>query len=65
LGRSAVPKLLLYAQPGAILRTPMVEWCREHVAALTSVDIGPGLHFVQEDRPHEVGRALRKWYEGL
>jgi haloalkane dehalogenase len=43
----------------------MVEWCREHVAALTSVDIGPGLHFVQEDRPHEVGRALRKWYEGL
>ncbi len=65
LGRSAVPKLLLYAQPGAILRARMVEWCREHVAALTSVDIGPGRHFVQEDRPHEIGRALREWYEGL
>ena len=65
LGRSAVPKLLLYAQPGAILRAHMVEWCREHVAALTSVDIGPGRHFVQEDRPHEIGRALREWYEGL
>jgi len=33
--------------------------------ALTSVDIGPGLHFVQEDRPHEIGRAIRAWYEGL
>ncbi len=65
LRRSGVPKLLLYAQPGAILRADMVEWCREHVAALTSVDIGPGRHFIQEDRPHEIGGALREWYEGL
>ncbi|HJN44167.1 MAG: haloalkane dehalogenase [Acidobacteria bacterium] len=65
LGTSVVPKLLLYAEPGAILRAAMVEWCRTHVEALTCVDIGPGLHFVQEDRPHEIGRALREWYEGL
>ena len=65
LGRSRVPKLLLYAQPGAILRAPLVEWCRTHVAALETVDIGPGRHFVQEDRPHEIGRALRKWYDRI
>jgi haloalkane dehalogenase len=65
LGRSTMPKLLLFAQPGAILRANMVEWCQAHVAALESVDIGPGRHFVQEDRPHEIGRALRGWYERI
>ena len=29
------------------------------------VDIGPGLHFVQEDRPHEIGEAIRAWHLGL
>lgn len=65
LGRSAVPKLMLYAQPGALIRGRLVEWCRQHIRALKSIDIGPGLHFVQEDQPHAIGRALREWYEGL
>ena len=65
LTRSTVPKLLLYAQPGAILRADLVAWCTEHIEALTSVDIGPGLHFVQEDQPHAIGRALRDWYRHI
>lgn len=65
LQQSDVPKLLLYATPGAILRADMVAWCREHIQSLTSVDIGPGLHFVQEDQPHAIGRALRAWYANL
>ena len=65
LGRSDVPKLLMHADPGAILRADLVYWCEQHMRALTSVDIGPGLHFVQEDRPHEIGRAIRAWYEEL
>ena len=65
LGISSVPKLLLHAQPGAILRKDMVAWCEANVKNLTAVDIGPGLHFVQEDRPHEIGEAIRNWYDGL
>ena len=60
-----VPKLLLYARPGAILRKELVGWCRAHMQRLTTVDIGPGLHFVQEDRPHAIGAALGAWYRGL
>ena len=60
-----MPKLLLHAQPGAILRKDLVAWCREHVKNLTIVDVGPGLHFIQEDRPHEIGDAVRTWYRGL
>ena len=51
LAKSDVPKLLLYARPGAILRKELVAWCRERLPNLTAVDVGPGLHFVQEDRP--------------
>jgi haloalkane dehalogenase len=65
LQRSDVPKLLLYATPGAILRVDMVTWCREHIRSLTSVAIGSGLHFVQEDQPHAIGRALRAWHASL
>ncbi len=60
LKRSPLPKLLLYAQPGAIMRN-LVDWCRESIANLKTVDIGPGVHFVQEDRPHEIGEAIAAW----
>ena len=65
LGKADMPKLLLYAQPGAIMRGPLMEWCRKNVRNLKAVDIGPGAHFVQEDRPHEIGEAIAEWYEGL
>ena len=65
LGRSDLPKLLLHATPGALLRKDQVQWCEQHMKNLRSVDIGPGLHFVQEDRPDEIGTAIREWYEGL
>jgi hypothetical protein len=29
------------------------------------VDIGEGLHFVQEDNPHLIGEELAKWYQAL
>ena len=65
LGASDVPKLLLHATPGAILRQDQVRWCQDHVKNLESVNIGSGLHFVQEDRPDEIGRAIRGWYDRL
>ncbi|MCH8919577.1 MAG: haloalkane dehalogenase [Chloroflexi bacterium] len=64
-GKSDVPKLLLYAQPGALIRGPLVEWCRNNMRNLKTVDIGAGSHFVQEDRPHEIGEAIAEWYKGL
>ncbi|UCH36295.1 MAG: haloalkane dehalogenase [Armatimonadota bacterium] len=62
LRESDLPKLLLYATPGAILRAPLVDWCRRTLKNLATVDIGPGLHFVQEDRPHRIGAELAAWY---
>lgn len=62
LQNSALPKLLFFATPGALINAETVEWCRQHLKNLTVVDIGKGMHFVQEDQPHLIGEELGKWY---
>ena len=65
LQQSDLPKLLFYGAPGAILTEPVVEWCRQNLKNLQTVDIGPGLHFLQEDNPHQIGTELANWYSTL
>ena len=60
---SDIPKLLFYADPGAILPLPLVEWCRQNLKNLTAVSVGKGTHYLQEDHPHLIGRELAKWYQ--
>jgi len=63
LSGSAVPKLLINAEPGAILNGAQLEFCRtwpnQREAAVA------GIHFIQEDSPHEIGAAIRDWYTEL
>ena len=65
LQQSQLPKLLLYATPGALLTAPLVEWCRHSLTNLDAVDIGAGIHFVQEDNPHGIGEAIANWVQQL
>ncbi len=60
-----IPKLLFYAEPGALLAKPAVEWCEVNLKNLTSINLGKGLHYLQEDHPHAIGEALAEWYRGL
>ena len=48
-----------------ITQGPVVEWSKQAFKNLTTVDIGPGMHYVQEDNPHKIGTELAKWYRGL
>ena len=64
LTASDVPKLLLYARPGAVVGADEAAWC-ETLPNLTAVDVGEGLHFLPEDKPDEIGRALAGWLEAL
>ncbi len=63
LAASAVPKLFLDADPGSILVGRQREVARGW-PALTEVTV-PGSHFVPEDSPHEIGRALADWISTL
>ena len=65
LQQSSLPKLLFCATPGALVPAPLVEWCQHHLPNLKVVDIGPGIHFIQEDNPQLIGTELANWYSSL
>lgn len=55
----SVPKLFVDADPGTILIGKQRDFCaawpnQERVTV-------PGLHFLQEDSPHEIGEAIAEW----
>ena len=59
LSGSDVPKLLVNANPGAILNGPQLDYCRTWPNQ-TEVTV-EGNHFCQEDSPHEIGQAIADW----
>lgn len=63
LSESEVPKLFVNADPGAILRGPEREFARSFPNQ-TEV-IVPGVHFVQEDSPDQIGTAVADFVRKL
>jgi len=63
LCHSNVPKLFINAEPGAILTGPQREFCRRF-RNQTEVTV-PGIHFIQEDSPDEIGLAIAEWQRGI
>src|SRR5882757_6751750 len=60
LGRSNVPKPFLKVEPGAILANDTLVNLVRRWPALTEKTV-TGIHFVQEDSPDEIGRAIAGW----
>jgi haloalkane dehalogenase len=58
-----VPKLFVDAEPGAILTGAQREFCRAWPNQETLTV--PGSHFVQEDSPDLIGRAIADWLQKL
>ncbi len=54
-----VPKLFINAEPGAFL----VGYARDFVRTWPNLDevTVSGAHFIQEDSPHDIGKALASW----
>jgi haloalkane dehalogenase len=63
LAASDVAKLFVNAEPGAILIGRQRELCRAWPNQ-TEVTV-EGVHFVQEDSPDEIGRAIAGWAKTL
>jgi haloalkane dehalogenase len=60
LSKSCVPKLFFKAEPGAILANEEDLAFIRRLPALTEVSVA-GRHYVQEDSPDEIGRAVSGW----
>ncbi len=59
LKASDTPKLFINAEPGAILTGPQRDFCRSWP---NQVEVTvKGIHFIQEDSPDEIGRAIADW----
>ncbi len=59
LSTSPIPKLLVNAEPGAILKGAALEFCRTWPNQ-REVTVA-GNHFLQEDSPDEIGTAIAEW----
>ena len=58
-----IPKLFINAEPGSIITGRIRDFCRTWKNQ-TEVTVN-GIHFIQEDSPDEIGKALSKWYKEL
>jgi haloalkane dehalogenase len=59
MSRSPMPKLLIVGEPGAIVKGSTLEFCRTWPNQ-TEVTV-KGVHFLQEDSPDEIGKALQEF----
>ena len=58
-----IPKLFINAEPGAITTGRIRDFCRSW-RNQTEVTVKGG-HFVQEDSPDEIGKAISTWYKNI
>jgi haloalkane dehalogenase len=63
LAKTDVPKLLFWGTPGILVTPPLVGRLERSWQNLRTIDIGPGLHYLQEDAPDIIGRGIADWME--
>ncbi|MDP6872800.1 MAG: haloalkane dehalogenase [Alphaproteobacteria bacterium] len=63
LSQCDLPKLFINAEPGSLLTGPQREFCRGWPNQ-TEVTV-KGSHFVQEDSPDEIGKAVAEFVKGI
>ncbi len=56
---------MLYVSPGRVMPLKTAEWAVENLKNLETAFVGYGIHFIQEDNPEAVGRAIAEWYRRL
>jgi hypothetical protein len=65
LEQSPVPKLVFCAHPGGLTSPHDIAWIVENLPSTEAVDIGEGIHFLQEDNLHLSGETIAAWYDRL
>ncbi len=61
MGSTKMPVLLAYADPGVLVPPQAVPFYTGLIDNIETAFIGQGLHFIQEDQPDSIGRALEDW----
>lgn len=61
MGKTEMPVLLAYADPGVLVPPQAIPYYSGLIGDLETAYIGQGLHFIQEDQPDAIGRAIADW----
>jgi haloalkane dehalogenase len=65
LKQSNIPKLFLWAKPGAIILEKEAHKIIREFKNLKDVHVGKGKHYLQEDQPDAIGKAIVEWFQNL
>nr|6Y9F_A Chain A, Ancestral haloalkane dehalogenase AncHLD3 [synthetic construct] len=61
LAASTYPKLLFAGDPGALISPQAAERFAANLKNCRLINLGPGLHYLQEDHPDAIGRTIAGW----
>jgi haloalkane dehalogenase len=61
LAQSSYPKLLFTANPGALVSPSVAEIFVNNIQDCEVVELGAGIHYLQEDHPDVIGNTVREW----
>ena len=65
LAQSSYPKLLFVGEPGALVSPAFAERFASGLKNCKVIHVGPGLHYLPEDHPEEIGSAVHNWLTEL
>jgi len=65
LEKTEIPWLYLYATPGSQNPPEAADYWEKRAKNIQITYIGNGIHYVQEDHPYAIGRAIYDWYRRL
>jgi len=65
LEKTEIPWLFLYALPGSQSPPEAADYWEKRAKNIQITYIGTGIHYVQEDQPYAIGRAIHDWYRRI
>lgn len=60
-----LPKLVLHADPSRVTPERLVRWALANLRNVETAYVGRGIHFLQEDEPEAISRAIVEWLRRL
>jgi haloalkane dehalogenase len=63
LPQTEMPMLHLYATPGVLMGEALAQMLQGMYQNLEILNVGEGLHFIQEDQPDAIGQGIADWLD--
>ncbi len=63
LTQTDMPMLMLHAEPVLIITPEVAMFIQSLYQNLESINVGEGIHFIQEDQPGAIGESIAEWLE--